>query len=163
MIRRTLAGLSGVLAACMAFAGSSAASTASAQAAAPAVPSSNAPAAQAAAPAVKLAQVSPEALQAMLAGSNDRVFVLDVRTPQEFAAGHVPGAVNIPHDQVATHLAEIPKDEEIVLYCHSGRRAGLAAEELAANGYRQLAHLEGDMQGWQKAGLPVEASAGPAN
>lgn len=152
MIHRTLAGLLGLLAACVALAGSP-----------PATPAPVAAAAQPAAPAAKLAQVSPEALQAMLAGTDDRVFVLDVRTPQEFAAGHVPGAVNIPYDQVASHLGEIPKDEQIVLYCHSGRRAGLAAEELAASGYGKLVHLEGDMQGWQKAGLPVEPAPEPAN
>ena len=91
------------------------------------------------------------------------VFVLDVRTPAEFAAGHIPGAVNIPYDKVASQLSQIPKGDEVVLYCHSGRRAGLAAEVLAADGYEKLAHLEGDMPGWQKAGRPVETSDAPAN
>ncbi len=74
-----------------------------------------------------------------------------------------PARSTFPYDQVAAHLGEIPKDDEIILYCHSGRRAGLAAETLAANGYTKLAHLEGDMRGWQKAGRPVQASAEPAN
>ena len=154
MIRRTLLGLLGVLAACPVFAESPPAPQVA--------PAPAGAAAQPATPAVKLTQVSQDALVKMQADKNSRVFVLDVRTPQEFATGHVPGAVNIPYDQVPSHLGEIPKDDEIVLYCHSGRRAGLAAEELAANGYTKLAHLEGDMQGWQKAGRPVDTLAEPA-
>ncbi len=154
MIRGTLLGLLGALAACPVFAESPPAPHV-----APAPPAVTA---QPVAPTVSLAQVSQDALVEMQADKNSQVFVLDVRTPAEFAAGHVPGAVNIPYDQVASHLGEIPKDDEIVLYCHSGRRAGLAAEVLAAHGYSKLAHLEGDMQGWQKAGRPVDASAEPA-
>lgn len=154
MIRRTSLGLLVALAACPVFAESP-----------PATQVAQAPAAvtaQPAAQAVNLTQVSQDALVKMQADKGSRVFVLDVRTPKEFAEGHVPGAVNIPYDQVASHLGGIPKDDEIVLYCHSGRRAGLAAEVLAANGYSKLAHLEGDMAGWQKAGRPVDASVEPA-
>lgn len=85
----------------------------------------------------------------------DHLFVLDVRTPQEFAEGHVPGAVNITHDQLASRLAEVPKDKDVVLYCRSGRRAALAADVLRANGYLRLSHLEGDMQAWVANGRPV--------
>src|SRR3546814_10786784 len=55
--------------------------------------------------------------------------VLDVRTQAEFDAGHVPGAVLIPHDQLAQRLDEVPVDREVVVYCHSGRRATLRSEE----------------------------------
>jgi rhodanese-related sulfurtransferase len=81
--------------------------------------------------------------------------VLDVRTPQEYAEGHVPGAVNVPYDQLASRLADIPKDKDVVLYCKSGRRAGIAAETLTANGYTRLSHLEGDMPAWIEKGRPV--------
>jgi rhodanese-related sulfurtransferase len=84
------------------------------------------------------------------------VLVLDVRTPQEFAEGHVPGALNVPHDEVAARLADIPRDKQIVLYCRSGRRAALAAAMLGAAGYARLSHLEGDMPAWAAAGRPVE-------
>ncbi len=90
----------------------------------------------------------------MQADKDSQVFVLDVRTPAEFAAGHVPGAVNIPYDQVASHLGEIPKDDEIVLYCHSGRRAGLAAEVLAANGYTQARAPRGRHAGMAEGRSP---------
>ena len=86
----------------------------------------------------------------------ERLFVLDVRTPEEFAQGHVPGAVNVPLDQLGARLAAVPRDREVVIYCRTGRRSQLAADLLAANGYTRLRHLEGDMQGWVEKGRPVE-------
>jgi rhodanese-related sulfurtransferase len=62
--------------------------------------------------------------------------LVDVRTPQEFAAGHVAGAVNIPHGDIARRAAEVgPPDAPVVVYCQSGRRSGLAAEALRGLGY----------------------------
>jgi rhodanese-related sulfurtransferase len=99
--------------------------------------------------------MSQEALLQHQAKHADHLFVLDVRTPEEFAAGHVPGAVNISHEQLATRLAEVPKDKDVVLYCRSGRRAGMAADVLRANGYTRLSHLDGDMQAWVANGRPI--------
>lgn len=84
--------------------------------------------------------------------------VLDVRTPEEFAAGHVPGAENIPHDQLAARLAELgdAQEREVVVYCESGRRAAWALETLEGAGFKELRHLNGDMAGWRHAGLPTE-------
>jgi rhodanese-related sulfurtransferase len=103
-------------------------------------------------------EISREELQARLAGA-DAPLLLDVRTPAEYAAGHIPGAVNIPHDQAADRLEELRpyQDREIVLYCKSGRRAGIAADALAQAGFSRLRHLAGDMPGWGAAGLPVES------
>ena len=104
-------------------------------------------------------QVTPQQVREMQAQKSTAPFVLDVRTPEEFATGHVPGAVNIPYDQVASRLVEIPKDKDVVLYCRSGRRAGIAAAELEKAGYKDLQLMQGDMPAWEKAGLPVEAGA----
>jgi len=84
--------------------------------------------------------------------------VLDVRTPEEFAAGHVENALNIPHDRLAERLPEIQQfaTAPVVVYCKSGRRAGLATELLAEAGFTNLRHLTGDMDGWIAAGYPVE-------
>lgn len=115
--------------------------------------------AAAAAPVATPAAMKPISADALLqeqARQPQQLFVLDVRSPQEFAEGHVPGAVNVPHDQVSARLAEIPRDKDVVLYCRSGRRAGLAADVLAANGYKRLLHLDGDMQAWTAQGRPVE-------
>ncbi|MEZ4334171.1 MAG: rhodanese-like domain-containing protein [Myxococcota bacterium] len=88
----------------------------------------------------------------------EAVVVLDVRTPDEYAAGHVPNATNIPHDQLADRIGELGSDKsrDVVVYCKSGRRAGLAAETLAEAGFTRIHHLTGDMDGWRAAGLPVE-------
>jgi rhodanese-related sulfurtransferase len=119
------------------------------------------PAAVAPAPAstVAVAEVSVNALRDRQAGKDATLFVLDVRSGEEYAAGHVPGAVNVPYDQVAARIAELPKDRQIVLYCRSGRRVGIAAEVLAANGFKSLAHLTGDMPAWEASGNPVEKSS----
>lgn len=103
-----------------------------------------------------LGTVSPQALLERVAAEDRNLVVLDVRAPEEFAAGHVPGAVNIPYDQVAARLAEVPKDKDLVLYCRSGRRVAIAAEVLAQNGYTRLQHLEGDMPAWLAQGRATE-------
>lgn len=100
--------------------------------------------------------ITQEQLLQRQAQHPSHLFVLDVRTPEEFAAGHVPGAVNVPHDQIAARLAEVPKDADVVLYCRTGRRVALAAAALHANGYTRLSHLEGDMTAWVENGRPVE-------
>jgi rhodanese-related sulfurtransferase len=84
--------------------------------------------------------------------------VLDVRTPAEFAAGHVPGARNISHDELPGRLAELAalKDKPVVLYCRSGRRTAIAARALRDAGFTQVLHLEGDWQSWEAAKQPVE-------
>lgn len=88
--------------------------------------------------------------------------ILDVRSPEEFAAGHVPGAINIPHGEMGDRLEEIAAlgNLEIVLYCRSGRRAGIAADVLRGAGYERLLHLDGDMLGWQARQLPVVREPG---
>ena len=102
---------------------------------------------------------APE-LVAREAARDPALVVLDVRTPEEYAAGHVPGAINVPHDQIEGRLAELSglRDKDVVVYCKSGRRAALALEVLGRNGYTRLSHLDGDMQGWSAAGRPVETS-----
>ncbi len=69
----------------------------------------------------------------------DGAKVVDVRTPQEFAAGHVPGAMNIPYEEIGRRASEIgPSSTPVVLYCRTGRRSGIAAEALQKAGYSKL-------------------------
>jgi rhodanese-related sulfurtransferase len=110
----------------------------------------------------EVAPLSQDAFLALPKSGDKAPFVLDVRTPDEYVAGHVPGAVNIPHDQVATRLAEVPKDKDVVLYCRSGRRAAMAGEVLSGNGYTRLQHLEGDIVGWQEKQRPIEVPRDPS-
>lgn len=90
--------------------------------------------------------------------SNSPAIVLDVRSAKEFAEGHIKGAINISYDELADRLAEVSqfKTKKVVVYCRSGRRAGIAETLLEENGFKNLKHLDGDMKGWLKAGLPVE-------
>jgi len=95
------------------------------------------------------------------------IVVLDVRTPAEFAAGHVPGARNIPHDQLAARLDELAdaRDRDVALYCRSGRRTLLAEETLRTAGFTKLVHLQGDYLAWEAEQRPVERAptAAPAD
>lgn len=109
-----------------------------------------------------LVPISQEALLERQQKDDAATYVLDVRSPEEYASGHVPGAVNIPYDQIAARMAEVPKDKDVVLYCKSGRRAGIAAEVLAGQGYTRLQHLEGDIVAWVDKGRPVETPKDPA-
>jgi len=93
--------------------------------------------------------------------SDTGLVVLDVRTPEEYAAGHVPRAINISHDALASRLPELEdaKDLPVVVYCRSGRRSALALDVLRDAGFTNLIHLQGDMLGWQEAGLPTEKTS----
>jgi rhodanese-related sulfurtransferase len=69
--------------------------------------------------------------------------VVDVRTPQEFASGHVPGAINIPYEEVGKRTAEIgPSSTPVVLYCRSGRRSAIAADSLKKAGFQNLYDMQ---------------------
>jgi rhodanese-related sulfurtransferase len=71
------------------------------------------------------------------------VKVVDVRTPAEFAKGHVPGAINIPHDEVARRHAEIgAPSTPVLLYCRTGRRSELAARALREKGFGTIYDLQ---------------------
>jgi len=83
--------------------------------------------------------------------------VLDVRTAAEYAEGHVPGAQNIPHTELAARVAELDgaRARDIVVYCRSGTRAAQALTVLEGAGFKRLFHLQGDYQRWAEAGRPV--------
>lgn len=85
------------------------------------------------------------------------VTVLDVRPPEEFAQGHLPGAINIPGSELERRLAELPRDRQIVAYCR-GPYCVLSADAVAAlraNGY-DARRLDDGFPAWKAAGLAVE-------
>lgn len=96
-----------------------------------------------------------ELVQRQAAG--DQMLVVDVRSRDEFAAGHVPGAINLPVDTVTGDEPALKdfRQKPVVVYCHSGRRAAMAAKVLEAKGFTRIEHLSGDMQGWGQSGRPV--------
>ena len=90
--------------------------------------------------------------------ANNDWLLIDVRSPEEFADGHIPGAVNMPHENINDYLSELEghKDKPIIIYCRSGRRAKLAMKVLEDLDFSEVMHLEGDMLGWSAAGMMVD-------
>ncbi|HZG60487.1 MAG TPA: rhodanese-like domain-containing protein [Anoxybacillus sp.] len=74
--------------------------------------------------------------------------LIDVREPEEYAAGHILGARNIPLTQLRMRMKELRPDQPIYLYCQSGLRSGRAAQMLYRKGYRDLYHLKGGFKQW---------------
>ncbi|NMP30348.1 rhodanese-like domain-containing protein [Thalassotalea sp. M1531] len=83
--------------------------------------------------------------------------LLDVRSDKEFSEGHVKSAINVSHDALTDKLSMLPndKDQLVIVYCRSGRRAGIAEQILRDKGFTNVWHLDGDMKGWQASELPL--------
>lgn len=82
--------------------------------------------------------------------------LIDVREPGEWAEGHAAGAIHFPLNKVFTNADELPSDKPLVFICSVGQRSALAAEYAAAVGRENLANIEGGLDAWKAAGLPVE-------
>ena len=93
--------------------------------------------------------------------AEDAPVILDVRSPEEYSEGHIPGAINIPYDQVAANLDSLEsfRTAEIVVYCRTGRRACGAYNAFPATAFTQVSDLEGHMTAWSEAELPVVVPA----
>jgi len=84
--------------------------------------------------------------------------LVDVRSPSEFASGHIPGAVNIPMDQIESRIPDLCKDVPLVLVCQAGTRARMTADLLADRcSDKEIAVLEGGTDAWIKNGRPLVA------
>ena len=95
--------------------------------------------------------------QFMTTATEPGTVVVDVRTPGEYAAGHVDGAVNIDVESAdfATQIATLPKDTTYAVYCRSGRRSALATDQMADAGFTTLVNLQGGVADLQAAGAPI--------
>ena len=104
------------------------------------------------------AEVQDISAAQLLEQRNQDWLIIDVRSASEYQQGHVPGAINIAHSQLADNIAQVlsHKDKPVVVYCKSGYRASKAANVLLSHQFSQVKHLDGDMQGWQTNGHPVE-------
>jgi rhodanese-related sulfurtransferase len=102
-------------------------------------------------------QVAPADLQARLA-AGEQIVVIDVREPDEFARGKIPGSYTIPRGLLEMQVdGRLPYDTTVVLYCAGGGRSALACRSLAEMGFDKVENLEGGFQKWAGSGLPVEA------
>lgn len=96
--------------------------------------------------------IDAKALAALKA--EGKVQVIDVRTPEEFAEGHIEGAINMPVETFDPAAIKQVAGEQTVLYCRSGRRSERAAEMLAAKD-GSATHLDGGILAWEEAGQPT--------
>ena len=87
----------------------------------------------------------------------ERFHLVDVRSPSEYATGHIPGAVSMPMEQVQSRIPDLDRDGPIVLVCQSGTRARMVAGLLEPCG-KDLLVLDGGTSAWINAGLPTVAS-----
>jgi rhodanese-related sulfurtransferase len=87
-------------------------------------------------------------------------YLLDVREPDEFSAGHAPGAVHLPMMEVPARLEEIPRDGDVVVVCRSGGRSGQVVAYLQHQGYDNVVNLGGGMLDWAATGRPIVSEDG---
>ncbi|MCM2372917.1 FAD-dependent oxidoreductase [Aporhodopirellula aestuarii] len=109
-------------------------------------------------PIVHAAEVIESVAGEPAVASDRHGFLLDVRTPSEFSAGHVEGAVNIPLEQLREHLDELPREREIVVYCKVGQRGYMATRLLAQKGF-QVKNLSGGYTTYLRAETPQSVLA----
>jgi hydroxyacylglutathione hydrolase len=86
----------------------------------------------------------------------DKLQVVDVRSPSEWQAGHIPGAKHIFLPELAKRRGEIDASRPVAVHCASGYRASLAASILQKEGFQNVANIPGSWLAWQKAGYPIE-------
>ncbi|BCJ53337.1 sulfurtransferase [Actinoplanes sp. NBRC 14428] len=87
-------------------------------------------------------------------------YLLDVREPDEWQAGHAPAAHHLPMMEVPARIAEIPHDTEVVVVCRSGGRSGQVVSYLMGNGWDNVRNLDGGMQAWAADGRDVVSENG---
>ncbi|WP_020676659.1 rhodanese-like domain-containing protein [Geopsychrobacter electrodiphilus] len=86
---------------------------------------------------------------------NPKLYLLDVRTPQEYSEVRLEGAHLIPIDSLLKRIAEVPKDQPLLVYCAVGSRSSQVAEYLARNGYPLVYNLNGGIWAWKLRNFPV--------
>lgn len=90
----------------------------------------------------------------------DDVLMVDVREPDEWAAGHAPGAVHIPMGDVPARIDELPAtDDSLAVVCRSGGRSGRVVQWLVQQGF-DVVNVEGGMQSWARSGKPLASENG---
>ena len=87
---------------------------------------------------------------------DDGAIIIDVREPNEWAAGHIPGAILIPLGELPSRLGDVPPNRPIVVVCRSGNRSAQGRDILIEAGFPAVTSLDGGMNDWEVAGLPIE-------
>jgi len=91
--------------------------------------------------------------EALQLWQNKEAIIIDVRTPEEYRDGHIPGVTNIPLDELEQRMNEVPKDKKVVLICRSGNRSAQGTKLLRNKGFSNVFNSTGGMSSWKG---PVE-------
>jgi len=104
----------------------------------------------------RIREVTPKQVQEMQARKESAVY-LDVREPNEWNLGHLPGAVHLPRGVLETKIeATVPRDRKVVIYCAGGNSSALAADTLQQMGYGDVVSMSGGFTQWAQSGGDVE-------
>ncbi len=106
-----------------------------------------------------VAEISPASAEPRVSEAYTQF--IDVRTPEEFAAGHAPRARNIPLDKLANSLDLLRKNEPVYVICETGRRSKEASDILIQNGFFQVFNVSGGTTAWRDRGLPIQTPTPP--
>ena len=89
--------------------------------------------------------------------SSEPLVLLDVRTVEEFESGHIRNSINIPHEILLSNIDLVSEynDEQLVVYCRSGKRASLVIEVLKKHGFTNVVDIEGDILAWSQSNYPL--------
>ncbi len=99
-------------------------------------------------------EIDSVALQQRL-GTEDEPILLDIRGANELMQGILPDSQHLPMHILPLRISEFPKDQDIVLYCHSGARSYTACNYLAQQGYTNVINLRGGIISWARSGLQI--------
>lgn len=101
--------------------------------------------------------ISIEELYEKFKNLTSKELILDVRSPEEYSEGHIPGSRNIPYNEAPAHAKDLQNYDAVYVYCYSGGRAQFVCHALSSAGLKNLAGvLSGGMPDWAKNGYPIE-------
>ena len=105
----------------------------------------------------RIREVPPQDVAAMLRSMEPPPVIIDLREPNEWNLGHLPGALHIPRGRLESQIeARVRRDQAVVLYCQGGSRSALAADTLRQMGYEKVVSMAGGYRDWAVAGGEVE-------
>lgn len=98
--------------------------------------------------------ISAEELNGLIEENPDAITVLSIRSPEDYAAGHIPTAINIPFKQVGANIDQIPMNRPVYVYCYTGQTAGITVAPMRIMGYNAISMSRGTA-GWEEAGFEL--------
>lgn len=99
-------------------------------------------------------EIDSESLHQRMA-SGERILLVDIRTPGEIAQGAIPDALQLPMHLIPMRMNQLPRDQDVVLYCRSGARSYQACAYLMQQGYDRVLNLRGGIIAWARHGYPI--------